>query len=74
MKSFKEYIVSEGIDKSLIKKLEKLGKVKTKSRTASLWYSPNTEYKIDRVDDGFYSKKPGIHTEGGFIPLKDLDI
>lgn len=48
--------------------------IKTKSRTASSWYSPNTKYKILSVDDGFYSKNPGITTEGGFIPLKDLDV
>lgn len=49
-------------------------KVKTKTKTSTGWYSPNTEYKITHVDDGHYSHTPGVKTDKGFIPLKDLEI
>ena len=76
MDNFKEYM-TERMDKSIqskLKKLETLKTIKTNPRTQSLWYSPNTEYDIEFVDDGHYNDKPGIKTSGGFIPLGDLNV
>jgi uncharacterized membrane-anchored protein YjiN (DUF445 family) len=68
-------------DKKLVAKLEKMKTVKTKSQTSTAWYSPNTEYEIDSVTDGYYNQdkagiqaKPSKYDKGGFIPLKDLDV
>ena len=52
--------------------LDNAGSVTTKKHTSTAWYSSNTSYDIKRIDDGFYSKKPGIETSKGFIPLKDI--
>lgn len=69
---------SDKMDKKVEKTLDGLSNIKTTSMTSSSWYSPNTTYKIHSVDNGFYSKTPGIYTMVGkeqkFIPLKDIKI
>jgi hypothetical protein len=75
---FREYLNEGRMDKSIQKKLESADTITTNDSTQSLWYSSKTSYKIDRVDDGHYSKKPGIWTivnkEDKFIPLIDIKI
>lgn len=46
----------------------------TKDRTSTDWYSPNTEYKVVSIKDGFYDNNPGVITDKGFIPITDIFI
>jgi len=65
-------LFEDKMSKEILNFLVKADSVTTKKYTSTAWYSSNTNYDIKSVDDGFYSKKPGINTSKGFIPLKDI--
>lgn len=76
MKSFRD--LAKGtlamMDKSTEATLNTFKQIKTNKVTSGAWYKEDTFYAILSVDNGKYSKRPGVKTAKGFIKLKDINM